>query len=92
MGLAVARIDIFRQTKPFLGFVELRGIKRDDAEVVERSFMFWIEIEHGVIKGLGCASIVLSEPQIAKREKCFRIVRHVSVGDRKFSLGELEIV
>src|SRR6476469_7053071 len=50
MRLRIARIDVFRVTKPSFGLAELRSLERDDAEIVESALVFRIEFEHVAIK------------------------------------------
>ena len=92
MGFGVAWIDILRPMEPFLGFGVIFPVESNHTQIVKGTLVSRIEIQDCAIKRLSRGRIMLSEPQIAEREKRFRIFRHIGIGDGEFLFRQGQIV
>src|SRR5882724_1269827 len=92
MRLRVARIKAKSMAKEIDGMRGVVSIQCEHAEVVEGAFVVRVDLQDGVIIISGDSGISLGEPEVAKREIGFGVVRDKGVSTLKMMLRGGEII
>src|ERR1700730_210342 len=66
--------------------------KGDDAEIIVRALVIWIEMQRGKVIRFGRFFVAAREPNIAQRKIRLRVLRNVGVREIELRLGEGEVV